>query len=238
MRIGIEAGKSFAYLLGVYLGDGCVSKTQDGYLVYTQNTIDEDFAHAVKKAVSDITGSPFWMRKYAVKKSVNPAWFLRFGDQDLCRKLQDDTEMKSRIPNYVFCWPLESARAFIAGLMDSEGFVAKKTPSDDVQHTDRSFYMGFKSCDTWVNEFVRLLASVGVKVGKVSDCPPRKPGYKTPVRFSIKMRSFVDSGCYFNIRRKQDRLDLWDSTEPYSQRRRNPRRLTSEANTPNMLFNA
>ena len=84
--------------------------------------------------------------------------------------------------------------AFIVGLMDSEGFVAGNS-----NHTGRRYYMGFKSCDVWVPEFVQILNSVGILVGKIGIEKPLKPGYKTPRRFAIKMQSWVDSGARFNI---------------------------------------
>jgi hypothetical protein len=111
--------------------------------------------------------------------------------------------------------------------MDSEGFVAENKRRPPM----RRHYMGYKSCDKWVPDFIRILESVGVKIGKVSQEKPLKEGYKIPTRFAIKMRSWVDSGCYFNIKRKQDRVNEWASVEPYVNRN-NARRLTSETNTP------
>lgn len=221
MRIGQSAGKSYAYLLGVYLGDGCVTHTSDGYKVFRLNTIDEDFAQAVKSALADLTEYSVSIHKHAVSKSSNPNHSLRCGDQALCKRLVADCNGKSSLP---YLASDEEKRALIEGLMDSEGFVAQKTGAT----TGRSYFMGFKSCDVWVPQFVSLLQSVGVKVGKISTEKPAKPGYKIPTRFSIKMQSWVDSGLRFNIARKQSRVDRWAATEPYSERSRNPRKLTSE----------
>ena len=105
--------------------------------------------------------------------------------------------------------PRETKLAFIVGLMDSEGFVA-----GNFNHTGRRFYKGFKSCDVWVPEFVQILNSVAILVGKIGIEKPLKPGYKTPRRFAIKMQSWVDSGARFNIARKQKRVDEWAATTP------------------------
>jgi hypothetical protein len=123
--------------------------------------------------------------------------------------VQADTEKKRIIPNYVFGWPRELRLAFIVGLMDSEGFVAANS-----NHTGRRFYMGFKSCDPWIMEFVSLLQSVGIVIGKIGVEKPMKPGYKIPRRFAIKMQSWVDSGARFNIARKQNRVDEWAAADP------------------------
>jgi hypothetical protein len=225
--IGRSAAKSYAYLLGVYLGDGSVDEYDDNgkyrRLRYTQSAIDLDFIEAVAAAFRCLTTQSVWYRTYPEPRG-KPKTCLRCGDEALCAKLQRDTEKKQKIPDYVHSWDADLKLAFIAGLMDSEGFVAHKTGGI----IGRSFYMGFKSCDVWVPEFIQILQSVGIRVGKISQEIPRKPSYKVPTRFRIKMQSWVDAGAYFNIRRKQDRVDRWAATEPYSERSRYPRRLSSE----------
>lgn len=208
--IGQEAGKTFAYLLGVYLGDGCVTRTGSGKLIFRLNTIDQDFAEAVKFALNDISAVHVNLTCHAVKKSKKPNWALGCQDGDLCARLVEDSHSKRVIPNYAFGWPKHLKLSFIAGLMDSEGFVAANR-----NHTGRRFYMGYKSCDEWVPDFVRILNSVGIEIGKIGVEKPRKPGYKTPRRFTIKMQSWIDSGARFNIARKQARVDEWAATEPH-----------------------
>lgn len=228
-KIGQSAAKSFAYLLGVYLGDGCVTRpgtsSAAGRLCFKLNTIDEDFAEATKSALQDL-GYGASISKHAVKKGRDNH-SLYCGANDLCHLLREQTADKSEIPGYVWVWPKETRIAFIEGLMDSEGFVAANS-----NPTNRRFYMGFKSCDPWVLEFRSILESVGIRTGKVGREQPRKPGYKTPTRFHIKMQSWIDSGARFNIARKQDRVEEWASAGPYERRSRHPRRLGSEANTP------
>lgn len=259
MEMSKSAAKSYAYLLGVYLGDGSVAKASGRY---AQQTIDKDFADAVCEAVLVITG-----KKAAVsyierpKKNMNcsPIWSVSFS-HEIARKMVTDTDGKGKIPAYVFDWDDELKKEFVVGLMDSEGFVAAKAKTQ-WQDTNRSFYMGYKSCDVWVPDFIKIMESIGIRIGKYSVCPPAKPHYKTPTRFTIKMQSWVDSGCRFRIARKQDRVDLWASKPAYEMRvvaNKDPigicrvpgcggkflakglcgrhysqRRLSSETNTPN-----
>jgi hypothetical protein len=227
MKIGQSAGKSYAYLLGVFLGDGCVTHSSDGYRCFRLNTIDEDFADATKAAIREFTERPISIHKHAVSKSSKPNYSLRCGDPEICAHLVEVTNGKKSLPPSVMEWTRSDRIAFIVGLMDSEGFVAANSNT-----TNRRFYMGFKSCDVWVPEFVRVLESVGLKVGKVSTEEPRRPGYKTPMRFAIKMQSWVDSGARFNIGRKQQRVDEWASSGAYENRSRFPRRLSSTTNMP------
>lgn len=230
-RIGQSAGKSFSYLLGVYLGDGCVT-TQKGRLVFRMNTKDEDFALSVERALNCLT-----KHKIGIHKVIDNRWNkpcmtfqLRCGDTDIAKILREHTENKTKIPDYVFDWNTENQKAFIAGLMDSEGYVSEKKtiPSDCNILTNRRFHMGFKSCDIWVNDFVKILQNVGVKIGNISQEKPLKEGYKIPTRFQIKMKSWVDANCYFTIARKQKRVETWKSFPAYTQRTVNPKRLTPE----------
>lgn len=222
MTIGRSAGKSYAYLAGVLLGDGCASPI-GGKLAFRLNTIDEDFALAVKQAIKVVSDRNVTIRKEIVRKSSKPNYALYCGDEFMVSKLLERTMCKSSIgASWLSCD--EEKKALIVGLMDSEGFVAEKTQNK----TGRAYYMGFKVCDLWIPEFIELLQSVGIKIGKVSKCPPYREHYKVPTRFHIKMQSWVDSGMRFNIKRKQDRVDRWARTEPYSERSRFPRKLTSE----------
>lgn len=228
MMIGQSAGKSYAYLLGVYLGDGCVTHAPDRYgnslPVFRLNTIDADFAAAVKAALADLTDRAVWLGSHPVPKSTKPNYALRCGDPEICRRLVDDTKSKTELPDMVFVMPREERLAFIAGLMDSEGFVAANKSNP----TNRRYYMGYKSCDPWVPDFISLLAMAGIRIGKIGVEKPLKPGYKTPMRFAIKMQSWIDAGAYFNIRRKQARVEEWASAGAYERRATYTRRLTSE----------
>lgn len=206
--IGQSAGKSFAYLLGVYLGDGCVTMQLDSkigrrYPCFRLNTIDLDFAEAVKAALEELTDRPVSIHTHSVSKSSKPNHALRCGDPDICATLLADTEGKQHIPAYVWEWPRVNKLAFISGLMDSEGFVSKKHGSES------TYYMGFKCCEPWVRDFARLMESCGVMIGKVVDCKPYKDGYRSPTRFHVKVESWVRAGCSFNIERKNARVRAW-----------------------------
>jgi hypothetical protein len=225
--IGQDAGKSFAYILGVYLGDGAVTKwTQEGRadrLIFRLNTIDQDFAETTKAALEQLSTYKVTIGCHAVSKSSKPNWYIALGDRVLCQRLVDETAKKQIIPEYVWGWPRDHKLAFIVGIMDSEGFVAGNS-----NQSGRRFYMGYKSCDRWVPDFVRLLQSVGIIVGKIGVEKPRFSGYKTPTRFAIKMQSWIDSGARFNIARKQARVDEWANTVPDPRGLRFRAKLTPE----------
>jgi hypothetical protein len=211
--IGKSAGKSWEYLVGVYLGDGCVT-THQGRPVFRLNTIDLDFAEATKAALQHHTDRPISIHTHPVSGSSKPNHSLRCGDPDVCQRLVAETGGKARLPDWIWSADQGGRLAFIAGLMDSEGFVSHQRARD-------RYFMGFKSTDLWFDDFVRVLNMAGIKVGKIGVEEPRKPGYRTPRRFTIKFPSWIASGAYFHISRKQERVDRWLA------------QLTSEANMRN-----
>lgn len=232
MKIGKSAGKDFAYICGVYLGDGCLSDyLQDGRWPVTYfrlNTIDADFAAAVKAALLALGAKSVRLSAHAVKKSSKPNHALGARHDALCAALKAETGAKQHLPRGWRDWSRRDRLALVAGIMDSEGFVA----ANGSNPTNRRFYMGYKSCDVWVPEFLRLLDGLGIRYGKVQTEKPRKPGYKAPTRFTIKMQSWIDAGGYFNIARKQERVEAWAAIGAYEGRAKAQRRSTSETNTP------
>lgn len=219
-EIGQSAGKTWAYLLGVYLGDGCVTKN-NGRTVFRLNTIDRDFAEATKEALSALTSKAVTICTHAVSKSSKPNHALNCGDADICAALREETSDKAQLPSWIFTADREQRLAFIAGLMDSEGYVCVKEGRGQA-------HMGFKSTDVWFDDFLRLLQSVGIVHGKIGVEEPRKPGYRVPRRVTIKMRSWVDAGAYFRIARKQERVERWAEL-PYLHVPRNLRGHMSKA---------
>jgi len=209
--IGKSAGKSWEYLVGVYLGDGCVTKGPRGRTWFRLNTIDADFAEATKEALQKLTDRKVTICTHPVSKSSKPNHSLSCFAEDVCARLVAETAGKTKLPDWIWGANQAGRLAFIAGLMDSEGFVT--------QNNHGSTYMGFKSTDVWFDDFVRVLNMAGIRIGKVGVEKPRFEGYRTPKRFTIKMQSWVDSGAYFCIVRKQSRVDRWRS------------QLASETNT-------
>lgn len=209
------SGCSWAYIVGVYLGDGCVyeqwnEKNGRGYPCFVLGAKDRDFIDATKAALESLSRYKVSAHTYQDRRFVGaaPTIRLRCGDPALCEELQSQTDRKKRIPDWLFVAPLDERRAFIAGLMDSEGYVC-------VKDSRRGATLGFKSTDVWFEEFLTILRSAGISHGRVGVEKPRKAGYRTPRRVSLKLASWVAAGAYFNIARKQERVDRWAAMPRY-----------------------
>jgi hypothetical protein len=166
------------------------------------NTIDMDFAEATREALSAFTSKAVTICTYAVSKSSKPNHSLVCGDAFICKALRDETDNKATLPSWLFAADRESRLAFIAGVMDSEGYVCVKEGRGQA-------HMGIKTTDLWFGDLLRLMQSVGIVHGKVGVEKPRKPGYRVPRRVTIKMRSWADAGGYFRTARQQERVEKW-----------------------------
>ena len=106
--------------------------------------------------------------------------------------------------------------------MDSEGIVSKKNKSKStITPTGRGMSMGQKITDIYIfNSFLKLLDMSGIKYGKIGSHPTKN---KTAYRITIKLQSWIDTGYVLSIKRKQDLIERFNRTEPYSERSVNPR---------------
>jgi hypothetical protein len=219
-----SAGKSYAYILGVYLGDGNVTVRSEKNIIFRLNTIDRDFAEATRKAMLEVTKRDSNIYTEVVKKSSKPNHALQCSCGPFGLHLKEVTQNKAVIPSFVYQWDNELKKSFVSGLMDSEGFVAEG--KNRITLTPCRYFMGFGCCDLWFMDFKKILESLGIQTGKVKQ-EILKSG-KMMRRLHIHLRSWIQSGCIFQINRKQRRVDEYAKYEPYTLRSRYPRRLSPE----------
>ena len=129
-------------------------------LLFRLNTIDEDFAEATKAALVDLSDYKVSLSCHPVPKSSNPNWALALGDRALCERLIVDTKRKSIIPAFVFDWPREVG--LHCGADGQRGLRCRQLQS----HRTTVLY-GLQILRCLVPEFVRVLNSVGILVGKI-----------------------------------------------------------------------
>lgn len=193
--------KALAYITGVYLGDGCVTRHPSYSVRFRLNTIDYDFAEHTNNALYELLGRKAKkIYVYEVKKSSKPNCSVSLGCKELCDFLEEETQQKQKIPSYVYSYNKEYLLEFTAGLMDSEGSVTIH------KDKERTISIRFKSTSVWTPDFNALLQSLGAKTSLTKE-PPYKPWYKEPYNIRITTKSFIKTGMYFKIKRKQDRIE-------------------------------
>ncbi len=201
--------KGNAYLLGVYMGDGCCNK--DGYH-YCLSVISED-RDVIEKTRSVV--NLLLNKNYPLKCLMpNSTLLYRFRSYNrwLFEILIELTVNKSRIPESVFSSKREAISEFVAGLMDTDGYISTGINKSGYQR----FALGFVNSGKWLDQFISLIASIGVKVGKKT----LKKKYRSKseldcFQVNINLRSFVEAGLYFSCKRKQQILERYKSSVRY-----------------------
>lgn len=195
-----------AYLLGVYLGDGYVD--EKGYC-FSVVSLDKDLLDKVFKCIYKIY--PDLRRSKRIKWSEKPrngsgkGKLLRFycRSNRLCRFLTKKTDTKKKLPKFKDATVFHE---FVAGLMDTDGWITEYTRKDGY----KVWQMGFGSTFPWLKDFRSHLQSCGVEVSSIQKQKNyKREAWKDCYRFYINLKTFVGAGFYFSIKRKQQRLGNW-----------------------------
>ena len=202
--------KSKAYLFGVYLGDGCCSKSRDSGYNFSLTSADKDVVENVMHIVNKILQKN---RQLKIKMpNKTELYFFRAYDKQLFQMLTSETESKSKLPKFVMDSEQIIKIEFIAGLMDTDGYISTGKNKFGYQR----FSLGFINSGKWINEFILLLETLGVKVGKKTlKKKYRSINEKDCYQININLRSFVEAKMYFNCQRKQRLLEIYKSSVRY-----------------------
>lgn len=204
--------KRYAYLLGVFLGDGSIGS--DGRTFCLQ-AIDKDFIDATAEALESVSSNKVSVKEIPRKTSANNTVYAVYcSDVKLCRRLSDDTDNRLHIPLDLEKWSKDCQNIFVSGLLDSEGYVSisKRRTYNSEEVFDMC--IGIGAVDPWLYELHQYLQSRGIKVGKVTR-EKLKSG-KIFLKFSFNKKSFISSGLFFNLKRKQSRIEKYKKLFPGS----------------------
>lgn len=212
--------KDFAYILGVFLGDGSI--TSEGY-AFSLQAIDKDFVEHTYNALKTIpilaghTRFVEMKRKTAADKTV---WATYANSIEFCRELNRITEDRKHLPKDLDSWSKDTRHALIAGLLDSEGYVSisRDHKAEDGQRICQ-IIIGIGATDPWVNELYEFLQKNGYIVGSLV-LEKLKSG-KINQKFPFNKKSFIKNGLYFTIARKQARVEEYKQMFPGSTTKRN-----------------
>ncbi len=207
--------KELAYLLGVYLTDGCISIRREPSpgCTFQLQVIDRDFAektleclqailpkcranigvyHQKRAGFGEESGTE--ITKYCVGVGFTP-WRDFFFEQ---------TGKKHHLPSLIWEAPLPIKKWFIAGVMDGDGCITVATKG----RKNPRFSIGVgKTEDSRICEFKMLLESLGVRIQSPEIIPAGYREHTVPfVRMKVNVRSFIGAGLFFAIGRKQEKL--------------------------------
>lgn len=198
--------KEFAYLIGVYLTDGSI--TRSGFQL---QVIDKDFAERVLE---------YWKlfipntKAYIRTRNDNSSWnkqmryIIAVGIGQYALYLKTITKNKQHIPLQIIRSTPDIQKWFIAGVMDGDGWISKTKRNDSPQFQYRIGIGGLEN--EWIYEFRELLIKLGVICLKTEYFLTKKG--LSFCRFNVKPISFFRSGLFFTLNRKVERCLVASTT--------------------------
>lgn len=199
--------KNKAYLFGAQVGDGCCFTKQHSFTIVSG---DRDVIERVKVIVNQILQKNYplaYIRPNNVK-----LYHFRTYNKKLFKMLMSETENKKCLPKFVVDSDKRIIAEFIAGLMDTDGYISAGTNKFGQQR----FSLGFVNSGEWIDEFIALLQKLGIKVGKKTlKKKYRGVSEKDCYQININLRSFVENNLYFCCGRKQNILEKYKSRVRY-----------------------
>lgn len=225
-EIGQSAGKEsitgedLYYAIGLLLGDGCISAIPNKncstlHKRVTISSLDLEIIQHFKRIVEENFGSDCAIRyvkggnvfEYGTSKGVVYDFF------------SENTAYKTKFPDDLRYATREERLAFLAGLLDTDGFASHTISPDRIDkdgHVKKSreqFRMGFTNT-RFIMELTDLLDKLGIKYGKTwtnnhqTDYIKGNKVGKQMTRYTVPINamSFALNGGYFKCKRKQSRL--------------------------------
>lgn len=198
-----QQGQALSYVVGVYFGDGCVTRRftyKDGSdnRCFQLSTIDEDFRdYAAQQASLAFPDSKPYKHEHQRDKKRR-VYFLRV--DNVGNYLESITGKRTLIPNFVYA-TRENTKAFLEGLLDSEGWAS------DTHYLKRNeiyLTVGLAIGSELAHEFKRMLESFGVSVGKMHSRKIESGRVMRQMHFNTA--SFLESGLEFHCWRIQRRI--------------------------------
>lgn len=212
------ANKELLYATGLLLGDGCLSAVPNKncntlHKAIILGSIDKDmvdgFAGTLNKYFdcNGLINTDGNFYEYRTSKVIAFDYFAI------------NTAHKTKFPDSLKYATKEERLAFLAGLLDSDGFASNtetKARIDKDGHSKKArtqFRMGFTNT-RFIMELTDLLDKLHIKYGKIwvnnhqtDTIKGRKVG-KQLTRFTVPINpmSFIENGGYFKCHRKQKKL--------------------------------
>ena len=208
--------KNLAYVLGVFLGDGSICSDKRTFML---QAIDLDFVERAASSLKKLSDNSIRITEENRLTTANRKVFsVRVSDVALCNELTGLTFGRNNIPIDFLFWDNLFQKEFISGVLDSEGYVSKTKIHSYGGQEVADVKIGIGACDLWIYELHRFCQEVGIKVGVITR-EKLKSG-KIFAKFTFNKKSFIEKGLYFNIRRKQDRIENYKLLFPGSTTKR------------------
>lgn len=181
------------WLLGLYVGDGCMDRSANGiarriYYAVPPKDRARKKLEALLKKVFAIDGAPKGI-SLTINSTVLASLFLSLGFSG--------TAKTKRIPNWIFGLPRKQKLAFIEGYFDADGYLRKEMKKDGNQYGQIVFASANKQL---LEDFKLLMISVGIDPLKIYSYVKERKLYKE------RLIEYTSHYLSMNIRGNLERL--------------------------------
>ena len=189
-------GESFAYLCGMYVGDGSLSTKcrEDGYkniyglyIAASAADKDKDILDRIRDCFYRVTAKPLSISPHPHAK----AFQVRLNDKRLAVRIADLCWQGSKykqVPEEIFGWSAREKAAFLAGLIDSDGCMCRM--SLRICTINRGMALAVQ----------RLFWSIGCEATAYISCSSEH----------MERTTYKSSSCMYAVSTSRFNKDLWD----------------------------
>lgn len=207
-----QQGHCLSYVLGVYYGDATITRAWingDGSERYQMRlrVIDREFIERFAAALEDAFPGSNACIQFEMNNGTKGHWGKKPLHMVTVRRgvpeyIQSIAGKRTLIPSVVYRSDAD-IRAFVEGVLDSEGWVHVAS-----QEKGR-FYLqiGFAMASEMVYEAQKMLNRMGIKTARIKT--KRYPSGKILKSCMFNTASFIESGLRFTATRKQKKIDAF-----------------------------
>ena len=199
-----------AYTIGAILGDGHMryvpSYGNGSYYLTEVAGMDEEIIKRVQYEWYITFGKSYKIQFRKLDSGID-FFTIRASSGHIHHYFYNLTNGRTEIPIEIIRSNVDIKKSFVAGLMDTDGTV-KLTETWNGSRTKKNprWQLGFVNTELKIVEsLASLLTSMGVRVGKMNTYV--RGGYRTSYGIFPNIRDFIDLGFYFQVQRKQQRLN-------------------------------
>lgn len=205
-----EVTPTVAYWLGAILTDGSFAqgrthKSHWHRIVF--GSIDREFCEAVNDGCEELIG-----RRYAIMhrpRNDRPFWVMQMTNSRLWAWAFQITHGKQRVPTEILNASDDIKLAFLAGVMDGDGWISVLAlkPNATRRNPSQTFGVGVFSCDPWIWDVKRLTDSLGLVTTGPKIRKAKSPQHRDGHDLRFRLASFAAAELPLRIERKKARLE-------------------------------
>jgi len=193
-----------AYLVGVYLSDGCVHRPQGRMAIFSHSSIDREYVFKTKTALEVVLRHKVRYREYnrtfkqeniGFKRYSQMIYEVSVSNEDFGNWLECITKSKTIVPEVEDYY----LKHLLSGFIDGDGYINIFKDKDRIQKDFqplRCYQAGICGKGEKMQKIVGAFNKLGVKTGT------KTIGKRDVETYKVNLGSLADSGICFSIHRK------------------------------------